>query len=44
MRQVSGEYPLVIWKENNVEHFGKWNVCTCEHLVVQNALAGFYAM
>jgi len=34
MRQVCGRYPLGIWKENNVEHFGKWNVCTCEHLVV----------
>jgi hypothetical protein len=31
----------VYGKKNNVEHFGKWNVCTCEHLVVQNALLAF---
>jgi hypothetical protein len=36
--QVSG---LGLWKENNVGHFGKWNVCTCEHLVFPNALLAF---
>jgi hypothetical protein len=42
---VSGKYlegtHWVYGKKNNVEHFGKWNVCTCEHLVVQNALLAF---
>lgn len=41
MKQVSRDYPLGIWQENNVEHFGKWNVYTCEHLVVRNALLVF---